>query len=275
MKIKTSEEITKILDSSVWSFSRINSFNNCKLNWYLTYIEKIRGDNNFFGLYGTFAHSIFEKYNKGEMELDDLYDYADKNYESFVNLPAPPNRYVDIYKSYKDKLLTYLAYYSGNQEKVIAVEKNVKFDLQLPSRVIKFTGFIDLLLEDENGDYIILDYKSKSAFKNKQEEDHYLHQLYLYAIGVYKEYGKYPKLLKFEMFKIGKTVTEEFNESKIQNTLEWADDIINRIYEETEYIWKEDLTENDYFCKNLCGYYKLCGDIQLGLDEELEVGDGH
>ena len=109
------------IDNMVWSFSRLNSFHTCKWMWYLSYMlnDKEREENGifqedkFFSLYGTFAHHIFEKYNKGELELWELYDYCNDNYELEIPVDAPPNKYVDIYNSYKDKLLSYFKKYNG------------------------------------------------------------------------------------------------------------------------------------------------------------------
>ena len=79
-----------ILDNMNWSFSRLNSFYSCKRNWYYNYIMKKESSDNFFSQYGTFAHKIFEYYNKGKMELFEMSKYYSDNFNNEITMDAPP-----------------------------------------------------------------------------------------------------------------------------------------------------------------------------------------
>ena len=43
-----------VIDTMLWSFSRLNSFYNCPYEWYLKFIECKQGRKNYFGQYGSF-----------------------------------------------------------------------------------------------------------------------------------------------------------------------------------------------------------------------------
>ena len=129
----------------VWSFSRLSSFNTCKMMWYLTYIRNCERRENFFSQYGTFSHEIFEKYNKGELELFDIPDFICYNYDKSITIQAPPNNYVDLGEKYRYRLMEYFSNFNGWKDKTVGTEKEVEFTLNLYNKDRKFTGFIDRL----------------------------------------------------------------------------------------------------------------------------------
>lgn len=279
MKGFTKKELKDRISNMTWSFSRLNGFSTCKRMWFLTYVltqdeqnkYNIHQADKFFGLYGSFAHSIFEKYNKGELEIWQLYDYCKDNYDAEIPVEAPPNKYVDIYESYRDKLLNYFKEYKGNDKEVVFSEKKIEFEIPITQKKkISFIGFIDLLLRDKDGKLIIQDYKSKSDFKNEKEHKEYLRQLLLYARGVYKIFHKYPKELSFDMFKIGKTYTTKFDKQELEDTLKWVKDTYKEILKEQEFECMCEKPSDNFFCNYVCGYgSEMCNRIS----EQLKGGE--
>lgn len=258
LEIIDKDILKDVLDDMVWSFSRIGSFNTCKLKFYKKYILGEQDENNFFTEYGSFIHSILEKYSKGELELFDLVGYYKDNYDMEVCLPAPPNKYVDLRESYYKKGLKYFENFEGFGDETVGTEQEIKLDLDLKDRKIKFIGYIDRLSKDEDGEFKILDHKSKAGFKTDEELKEYLRQLYLYSIYVKNTYGKYPKTLQFNMFREGEQVVHSFDLKELEETLEWVRNTINNIYSETEFAPKTKEPENDFFCKYLCGFKGNC-----------------
>ena len=59
----------------------------------------------------------------------------------------------------------------------------------------------------------MLDHKSKGKFKSKKEQAEYARQLYVYAKYVKEKYGKFPKVLIFNMFNAGELIKIPFNKS--------------------------------------------------------------
>ena len=242
-----------IVDDMVWSFSRLSSFKKCKRMWYLTYIKKVPLRSNFFSEYGTFAHLIFEKYNKGEMELFDILPFIEYNYNSSIITPAPPNAYVDLGESYYNKLYSYFEKFNGYEDETIGVEKEISFTLNFNGVEKPFTGYIDRLSKTKKG-YKITDYKSKGKFKNKDELEEYLIQPYLYSQAVKNEFKVYPKELEFDMFKENTVVTKNFELKKFNASKKWALNLMQEIYDEIEF----PCNYSEFFCKYICSCSEHC-----------------
>lgn len=243
-----------IIDDMVWSFSRLNGFYTCKRAWYYTYIMKRSERENFFSQYGTFAHSVFEKYNKGELEIYELASYYNDNYYSNVTEEAPPNKYVDLNESYFNKGYDYFVNIKDNpDEEIIGAEVKFEFTIDVMDKPRKFIGYIDKVSRDKNG-FVVTDYKSKGKFKNKEELHDYTRQLYIYAIALKEMYGEYPYKLVFEQFK--ENITQEicFNEKDLEETYDWIRNTIRLIYDEIDF----PKTQNDFFCSYLCSARDTC-----------------
>ena len=158
-----------------WSYSRLNSFHTCKWMFYVTYILKHKGENNAFAEWGTFSHSIMEKYDKNELSEWELVDYYINNYNENVISDFPPNKYVILSDSYYKSGLEYLSNFEGHKNELISAEERIDFVIEHNDKKIDFVGIIDRLSKDQNG-LVIEDYKSKK-FKNKREVDEYFKQL--------------------------------------------------------------------------------------------------
>lgn len=248
------ELIHDIIDDMVWSFSRLNSFYNCKKGWYYSYILKRADQENFFSQYGTFAHSVFEKYNNGELEIFELADYYKDNYYNNVVEPAPPNKYVDLNESYFNKGYEYFSTFDDNDsEEIIGAEIKFDFNIEVLGKDRKFLGFIDKISKDKDG-YIVTDYKSKGRFKSKEELHDYTRQLYIYAIAIKKMFGEYPHTLIFNQFKEHTQEVIKFNEADLQETIDWIKKTIELIYDEKDFL----ASPNDFFCAYLCSSRDEC-----------------
>lgn len=252
------EDFSFIIDGMEWSFSRLSSFYQCRYAWKLTYIDGIKGENNFFGEYGSYIHKILEMYFKDELSIFELVDYYKDHYIENVNYDAPPNKFVDIAASYYQHGLDYFENFSmlDDKYKILGVEKKVNF--KIGNR--DFVGYIDLLLQDkESGDIIVVDHKSASIKQLKngsisKQDVHkfemYKRQMLLYSKAIYEEYGKFPVALRWNMFKQGTFIEIPFKQEEYNAALEWATDTINLIEQEKEFAPQPD----DFFCSNLCNH---------------------
>ena len=240
------------------SFTRLNSFDHgCRYEWKRHYIDCEPTKQGFYGASGGFAHSILEKYAKGELDIWDLSPYFEEHFAEEVPYDAPPNKYVDIRQDWYDKVLNYFDNIDLpiDKYKVCGVEKRLDFELG----GYPFIGFIDLFLQDPaDGKFILCDHKSssikvlKSGKISKSDQEHFLsfkRQQYLYCLPIIEEYGKgCVKELWWNMFKDGDWIKIPFDEKEYQETLDWALDTIHRIEKETEW-----LPNPQYFyCWNLC-----------------------
>jgi len=246
-----------VIDTMRWSYSRLSSFYNCPYGWNLQYIECEKGENNFYGQYGKYVHEILEKYAKNELSIFELPNYYEEHFDEEITLPAPYNKYTDIRQSYYDKGYEYLINidFILDEYEILGVEKEIKFKIGS----YELIGYIDLLLRDKRGKIIILDHKSakvkflktgklsKTSFKDVEK---FKHQLYLYSLAVYEEYGEYPTYLRWNLFNDQNWFNIKFNYKKYKKSLTWAYKTIKKVEEEA--LW---LPNPDYYqCYNICNF---------------------
>jgi len=257
------EETNFIIDTMTWSFSRLNSFDNCQREWYLHYIEE-DGEvlPSFYAEYGSFNHEILEKYAKGELSLFDLCDYYEQHYFETVVTKAPYNKYSDIGQKYYDKGMEYYENIDLDLDnyEILGVEKEIKFEIG----GYQIVGYIDLLLRDkQTGEITILDHKSatikilKSGKVSKTDQSHFeefKRQLYMYAVPILEEYGRVD-YLEWNLFKDQNHIKIPFNNVEFEETKKWVVDTIEHIKDEVLWLPKD---KCDYYCNNLCGCRDRC-----------------
>jgi len=225
--------------------------------WFLTYyVKNKKSIQNAFAESGTFGHLLLEKFAKGELYAWDLIDEFIDGYDENVTMRFPYNKYVDLGEKNYNCGLNYFEKFEGFDDIGTIVGAEIEVDTYLEDGDIKYPyiGFIDLLLKD-NGEYIVLDHKSKSKFKNKKEQAEYSRQLYTYCKYVKEKYGKFPKELIFNMFNADDLVRIEFNIDDYNEAIKWCIDSINEIKNEVEFNKYID----EFFCKNLCNHREICG----------------
>lgn len=244
-----------IIDQFIWSFSRLNSFDNCPYEWECKYIECENGDSNFFSEFGTCVHSVLEKYAKGEISIFEISQAYENQFAETVVHDAPPNKYVDLKQSYYEKGLDYFDNIDLDLDgyEILGVEKEVRFKIADKD----FIGYIDLLLrEKSSGKIVVVDHKSASMkiLKNgnvsKSDQEHFrefIRQLCLYAIPIIEEYGHVDELW-WNLFKERKWLKIPFKQEDQDEAVQWAKDTIKLIEQETEFPCNPDF----YYCWYLC-----------------------
>lgn len=244
---------------TVWSFSRITSFEDCRYKFFLSYIRHCDKKRLFFSDYGSFIHKIIEKYLKGELSKNELLPYYTSNFKKEVKGKAPSRK---LFKNYFEQGMRYFANIKFPYEKPYAIEHRVKFDIDGKP----FVGIIDCLVKDKN--LVILDNKSK-CLKNRSnratptksdiELSSKLRQLYLYSIPIKCKFDRYPDRLEFNCFRSGELVSEPFKIEDFYETKKWASDLVNTI------INNEDWSPNmEYWkCNYLCDVHDHCEYFQL------------
>lgn len=232
------------LRKKVWSFSSVKSFEQCPYSFYLHYVEGEQELPNSFAQSGGYVHKLLEKAYKKELYEFELADEFEAHYSENVTERFP---FYNMAKSYYDTSLEYLRTFEiDDSYDVVGVEKEIRCEIG----GYKFVGYIDLLLRDKaDGRLIIVDHKSKSAFK-KGEKEQYLLQLYLYSKWIYEEYGEFPKELWFNLYRMQKIVKSEFKEGDYTAALDWFKVAVDTILQEQEWECKPD----SWYCSQLCGF---------------------
>lgn len=257
-------------DDITWSFSRIDF--SCKYAWYRNYVLKEKGEENFFSQLGGTLHLLLEYLARGIITEEDVYAAFEDNFFEFSDFSFTEG--FDYELSAMNKMRGYFKrkkYWSGE---VIDVEKKLEFTL--PSGE-KFTGYIDLVLNNDGVD--LVDHKSSTHFAEKDKKKK-VHQQYLYAYGYHQETGVYPKRLIWDFFKSpDEPWIVEFNYDDMMNSVEWAEGKITllrnmlKVTKELKPLglWMPDLDypkddpiasprakNRNMFCLNLCNYRNDC-----------------
>ena len=234
-----------------YSFSKLSSWWTCPYGFKLRYIDHIKGEGNAFSSFGTLVHSIMERYSNGELDLWELANVYEWEFDSAVPEPFPKNKFVDLRESYYRQGLTFLQSFEGYDDyKILGVEE--QFEIKIDDWI--FNGVIDLVFEDENGRLIIRDYKSKAVFKSEAEKQKYARQLYLYSLYIYEKYGKYPDELQFWMFRKNKIEPITFNISALNESIDWAKHTVETIRRAFDY----PATCEEFYGTNLCNFRDTC-----------------
>lgn len=259
------------IDKMQWSYSRLTSFEHCKYEFYLKYIinddDEYLAEGNFYAEVGTFVHEILAMIFNGELKIEDAAQYYIDNFDD--------NVFYKIRQSTADKIFETCASYLAdvdftwlNDYEIIGVEKEVNFS----KNGYKFIGFIDLLLRDKNdGKLVIMDNKSSEyPFKKdggikakvKDNFESYKHQMYLYGLAVYEEYGEYPKELVWNHFKDGgKLAKIPFKlEGGLYPAIGWMFDTIEQIENEEDF----EASQDYFYCHNLCDFRNSCEYKDIG-----------
>lgn len=257
------------LKSRVWSYSSVHQYEDCPRSFYLQRIKAVPQVNNAFALYGSFMHEILEQYFKGRISLPEMKELYLTDYEARVNIPFPPNNWVNLSESYYQDGLQFLENFSGIDPKYRVVNVEQKVNLEIGG--YRTIGYIDLLLENvNNGELTIVDHKSKKKFSTVREEVNYRKQLLFYGIYVKHIYGKYPAYVDFNMFRSQRHVCTPFKEAECEQVRDWflrtietacqdetfQDKIERNCYESFKSI--ANFQHDDFFCNEICGSRQSC-----------------
>lgn len=246
-----------LIEDMKWSYSRIKCFEDCPYRFFLKYIHTppIRDDDKFYASYGSFMHSIIERFYKNELKKEAMVSEFLSRFQTDVKGERPA---ASIVNKYINAGIEYLKSFNQFPFNMLAVEERLDFEID----GIKMVGIIDYIGELD-GELYIVDNKSrdmkprssrkKPTLKDK-ELDEMLKQLYLYSYAVKQKYGKFPKELCFNCFRTNTFISEPFVEQAYIETINWAKEKIEEIKNEEDF-----LPNIEYFCCTyICGINKEC-----------------
>ena len=259
-----------------WSFSKLASFRQCPMSFYLTYIQEAHEDElpNFWGLYGSFCHKLLEDWALNKTPAFCLAQEYKAGYDDAVTMPPPS--YLKGYgeKSYNAGLQYFESFDGfGDEWDVVSAEK--KFVLDIAG--YKVSGIADLVLKHrQTGELWVVDHKTKSSSSLRKELDIYRKQLYLYALWCKNEFGVFPARISFNLLKENKWIHEDFSERELEKTKQWFVDTIHEIeacdiFEDWTTCVKETDQKSNFFCSQLCDVASICDAYQVVRGREIEA----
>lgn len=253
-----------LIEDMVWSYSRIESFNDCPYRFFLKYISKCKDADKFYASYGSFMHKLIENYYRGILSKDEMLTEFLTGFSKNVKGTRPQESTVQKYIRCG---VEYLKGFQPFKYPMVEVEKRVEFEIE----GLKFVGYIDYLGE-ENGEYYIIDNKSrdlkprsnreKPTVKDK-ELDSMLRQLYIYSAAVKQEYGKFPKALCFNCFKSGVFIEEPFREEAYNEAISWVKRSVADIKSTDDFYPNREF----FSCYYICGVSDDCVYDQMAREE--------
>ena len=243
-----------LIDSMTWSYSRLQAFQKCPYSFFVHYILGEDEDDTFLASFGSFIHDIHRLVLTGELPKEDAALYYLTNLHDQVS-GSPPSH--DIARNYIRGGYEYMSSFPSFPGTIVSVEQELFFEVCGSP----FHGFADLITDDHG--LILYDHKARNLkpFSNRKrptkmdiELAEYYRQLYLYAIGIKKEYGEYPKDLVFNCYRNRTMIRQPFEPEKLKEAEVWASALIQEIRSCKN--WNPDI---DYFkCRNLCGLGNRC-----------------
>lgn len=245
----------ELIKDMVWSYSRIETYNDCKYRWFLHYLLGENDEPQFYSSYGSFMHKLLEQYYDGQLTKEELPTRFLLDFQNEVQGERPAASTV---AKYIQQGTEYLKSFTDFPYNKVAVEEKMEFEIGGKP----FVGYIDFLGE-KDGEYYIIDNKSRDLkpFSKRAkptlkdiELDEMSRQLYIYSAAVKQKYGKFPKALCFNCFRTGVFIKLGFDEQKYHETIEWALKCIEEI-ENTDVF---NPNREFFSCKYICGFSEGC-----------------
>lgn len=198
----------------IWSWSRVNCYDNSPYEYYLKYIgdkEEDRCDCCYTTL-GTICHDILDKYYENNISYDDMINEFEDGWLTAIDIA---DLKFDRNDSEKDKKISSkykrnLQHFFENHyiyENQLLIEKPITVNVN--GNI--FVGYIDALYKDNDGNYNIIDFKTSTIYKGENLKQH-SGQLVLYAIGLHQKGIPYENIkINFNFLKYVKVECQQAN----------------------------------------------------------------
>jgi len=205
-----------------YSYSRLDSFHNCKRSYYYTYGLGERGGENIYSFLGTVCHEL----TQGIIEEKETNESAVKKFkQALEDTEMLGLEWIsDKVKTNYDECIThFLENFLPTKADDIKIEEY--FEVEIEGAIVR--GYIDLCYI-LNGELHIIDLKTSSKFAKKDMVKKQ-RQLSLYAYALQDKYPNMKIKLYFNMLKYafqGKKLVERNNLSIFEDYVEGMVEVI-------------------------------------------------
>lgn len=195
---KEQELVKKLREegNTIYSISRVNSFNNCQYEYFNTYVKRNRGIGNVYSEVGTWIHDAIEQaYRDGKIDKKLLNSNLHiKLMElDFLGIDFPNDSIKKTFTKDVDHFTKNISLLDGD----FTLEK--MFVTNITKEII-LLGYIDAIQQDEDGKYHIIDWKTSSKFTGKKLRDAG-RQLLVYKLGLEQNSDIEIESIKWAMLK--------------------------------------------------------------------------
>ncbi len=228
------------------SKSKINTYLKCPLEFKFQYIDELEAEPNVYMQVGTDVHLIAEKFSE---KFGDELDGVDIENE-LVKIAFEENLY-DL-DNHIENLATFF--------REVFVESDYKLFSQeeyLLDETHRFSGICDIILEDENGDLVVVDYKTG----NSNSFSKYRRELCYYKLLVENVCERDVSSVGIFFTKNGRLrlldVCDEENKRKFLHSRE-IDEAIDTFYHVRNEVNKGNFYPKRQFLCKFCTYKHIC-----------------
>lgn len=248
--------------STIYSHSRMSSFENCPKQFHFRYVLKIPQETEGIEAFvGKRVHEVLERLyvfvDKGmvpsfekvlhryHVMFDETYD-ADRVRIVREGIPA------SFYRELGARCLHnyYMRHYPFDADETLGLEERVLFQLDEEGRY-KVQGIIDRIVRTRDGTVEVHDYKTGKRVPSQKNLDQD-RQLALYQMGLSKQYPDEPIRLVWHFVQHGQTRTSTRTPEDLDTLRSDTISLIDKIQQETEF------APNKIPLCSWCEYKSLC-----------------
>jgi len=181
--------------ANIYSFSKIESFNQCQLQYKYRYIDNLTTETETIEAFmGNKVHEVLREFynlikNKvlkpKEWLISKYEDLWNKNYNDSVKIVKKEFSAEDYYEKGKKCLMDYYDEYKPfDQTKIVKTEEPIRFNLKYNGTEYPFFGILDRLdWNDKKKVFEIHDYKTSASLMTQEKADRDF-QLPLYQLAI-------------------------------------------------------------------------------------------
>ena len=229
------------------SKSKINTYLKCPLEFKFQYIDEIEAEPNKYMILGSDVHLIAEKFaDKFGDELEGV------NIENeLIKIMNELDIGYDLSSHVNNLGLFFREVFIDNDYKLFSQEE------YLHDEEHRFSGICDIILEDENGELVVIDYKTS----NSNTFSRYRRELCYYKLLVENVYDKNVSSVGIFFTKNGRLrlldVYEDDNKRKFLNSAE-IEDAVDTFYQVRSEVNSGNFYPKRQFLCKFCTYKEIC-----------------
>ena len=248
------ESALLISETHRFSASALNTYHNCPLHYKFTYVLKVPSASKMSFNLGSLIHDVIYQLTLRELEgtpptEGKAFELLERMWSSagFSSKQEEVEKRVEA----EQLLTTYIEWILENENEVVGTE--VEFLFPLKGRNVK--GFIDRLERTNDGQYVVVDFKTGSSMESKKTILDNI-QMNVYCLAVQNKFGQLPARCSLLYLKKRRIVDYEPDTQNLEKQKARLEGIIQLVISESFD------AQPSYDACLFCGYSELCDSME-------------